>query len=387
MLGRAVLLALTVAAVAMPAARADTPAPACPGLTATADTFATVGPGGLYWLENMGFDGRGGMWVSELFLNKLQRFDAAAQQGPAVTIAAPGASLLRPDGRMYAVFGDSTTGALPGSSAGLMTFDPAADAPVAEPFAAGMTMANGAALDPDGNVYVANSIATGVVKFRPDGSEDATFRTAAPVESGDGVAVIGDTLYVTQLTPPDSPITTIPLASPEQYTTFTQLSPGGVPLLLDDLDIGPDGQLYVASNRGQILRVNPDDGSACIVYSGAAPLNSVRFAKAFPPYGRTDLFTTSELGTITHVKLSGPAVAKPPITLRVRPNRVTRGKRARLRFLITSPAPCREGVHIAGATTGADGRATVRRKLRHARTFTARKPGCVRTTVRVRVRR
>lgn len=385
MLRRLAAVAALLAAVVAPSARADVPEASCAGITATGDTFASPGLASGSWLENMGFDGHGGMWVSELFANQLVHFDASGTAGRSLGVASPGASLPRPDGRMFALFGDSTTGVLAPGAAGAVTFDPSADPPVSTPFAGGFNMANGAALDDKGNLYIADSTGSGVIKIAPDGTEDKAFRAAAPIPSGDGLAIIGNTLYVTELLSGDSAIDAVPLGNPAAYKELTSLSPDRPTLLLDDLDVGPDAQLYVASNLGQIIRVNPQGGAACIVYSDAAPFNSVRFAKAFPPFGPRDFFVTSELGTITHVKLSGPGLKRPAITLQARPDRVRRGRLRALRFRVTSPAPCRQGVRVAGVASDARGHVDIRRRLHRTRVFVARKPGCLPGRVSIRV--
>jgi hypothetical protein len=82
------------------------------------------------------------------------------------------------------------------------------------------------------------------------------------------------------------------------------------------------------------------------------------------------------------------------LTLRVSPTRVRAGRRAALRVRVTSKtAGCASGASVrlgrARATTGADGRAILRKKLSTPRVVTVRaaKPGCGRATASVRVMR
>lgn len=366
------LLVLLLTGIA-PAAAAP-PSASCPGATATTDTFATAGPGGLYWLENMGFDGRGGMWVSELALNRVVRYDAQGKPGAAVAVRNPGATILGSDGRMYAMFGDGLTG-----DAGVVRFDPTAAAPAATPFAGGLEMANGAAFDAAGNLYVADTINGLVAKVGRDGAVEADW-LAAP--GADGIVRIGDTLYVTEFSDPRSTILAVPVADPRRAAPAAQLSDDMAGAkFLDDLDVGPDGRLYVASNRGELIRVDPADGSACILVAGLPMVDSVRFAKAFAPFGDRDLFMTSQTGVIIHARISetgAAVVAKPRIRLRVRPRHVHAGRRVRLRVRVTSSAPCRAGVRIRGVTTGPRGRARVRLRFAHRgrHVIVARKAGC-----------
>jgi hypothetical protein len=81
-----------------------------------------------------------------------------------------------------------------------------------------------------------------------------------------------------------------------------------VPKLLDELTVGADGRLWVAAGIGQLLRLDPTTGAACVLYSGPL-LSSARFALGFPPFvDPSDLFLTSESGEIIHLQLT-PAAA------------------------------------------------------------------------------
>lgn len=382
-------------------AGAAAPASACAGIGAAGGIFTTVGPPALFWLENAGFDRRGGMWISELVLNKLVRFDAQGNAGVGIPVASPGASLLGPDGLMYALYGNSPAGGLAPGAAGVVRFDPGAANPVVETFATGLQMANGAAFDAAGNLYVGETTKTGLTKIRPDGTVDAAFAAATPIAGADGVAIIGDTLYATIFTDVKSSIVRVPLDDPAAYTVLTSLSPNGVPKLLDDLAVGPDGALYVAAGSGEVLRVDPASGAACVAYQAPFPIDSVRFAEGFPPYenGR-DAFLTSETGAIVHVRFTFPAAAtvdpapvvRPAMRLTVSPGRVRRARTVNLRVTVrSSSVACRSGVRVRVGTrsvrTDKRGRATLRVRFgaTGTRTLSATRGGCrlARATVHV----
>ncbi len=386
----AVLLALAGAA---PAAAA--PATTCPGLSAKVDTFARYGPPLSGWVENMGFDGRGGMWLST-FDGRMVRLDAQGRPSTSFTIDAPGASLPAPDGKMYVDFGNSMNAA----AAGIQRFDPTAAAPKLEPFATGAAMANGLARDGAGNFYIGDTSAGVVQKVRPDGTLDPGFRVPAP--GADGVVVTGDSVYVAQLSDLPSTITRIPLADPEGAKTLATLGDDGVPKLLDDLDVGPDGALYVTSALGFLYRVDPISGAACTLLAGLAPLTSARFPQAFAPYDarKGDLFLSSEAGQVYHARISGltllpeptPAPA-PAMRLTLRPTALRAHVATTIRATVRSAArSCRAGVTVRlgrrTVRTDAKGRATLRYTpaAAGARTVTAAKPGCARTSARLRVR-
>ena len=338
----------------------------------------------------MGFDGHGGMWVSELELNRLVRFDAHGDPGASLILASPGASGLEADGRMFALYGDSDLGTPP---AGVVTFDPTAATPVATPFVSGFTMANGGAVDAAGNLYVANSLTPGILKFSPTGVLDRAFEQATQITGADGVAIDGRTLYVTQITSASATIVQVPLDDPKAHAVLASLAPLIGP---DDLAIGPDGALYVALAGGQLVRVDRSTGAACTVIDAGVPLTSVRFPTGFPPYSADsgDAFVTSELGEILHVHLSGlkvPPATAARIRVYVSPRRTHLGRHT-ITITTRSDSPTcatlvsvRVGRHRS--RTNANGQTRVR--LRFTRTGTdlivARKTGCQSGCTKLRV--
>ncbi len=405
----AVLLAVVAAALggAVPAVAA-VPA-ACTAVTGKVDVFKNVGAPGAFWLENVGFDGHGGMWISQLMQNKLVRFDAQGNAGIALDVPQPGASLIGPDGLMYALYGVTPLGAVPGTAmAGVMRFDPRSPAPRLERFTDGLQMANGAAFDAAGALYVADTTNPGIIRIRRDGTVDPTFAEATPVSGADGLAVVGGTLLATLFTDTASSIIRVPLGAPATYSTLAQLSPapGDAPKMLDDAAIGPDGALYVAAGSSELFRVDPMTGAACVVATTPTGIDSVRFAVGFPPFDPVrDVFMTTQAGDILHAKLtyatppaapstgSAPATARPQIRLKVTPRRVRRGRTVTLRATVSSVAfACRGDVRVSvgGLTSVTDtrGRARVRLRFRSRglRTVVARKPGCRSARVRIRVR-
>ena len=78
-----------------------------------------------------------------------------------------------------------------------------------------------------------------------------------------------------------------------------------VPKGLDDMTVGPDGQLYVVGfASGELLRVDPVTGQACLVVSGLVTPTAVQFAVAFGSFDpQSDLFVTEATGRIVHVQL------------------------------------------------------------------------------------
>ncbi|WP_146165306.1 MULTISPECIES: SMP-30/gluconolactonase/LRE family protein [Nocardia] len=255
----------------------------------------------LDFAENLGYDAQGNLWVSRVFRNVVQRYDSGGHVTAEVPVDAPGAVRLGPDGALYVVFGDSSAGLLPGAhSSGVVRFDPGADHPAPQVYVSGLGMANGAAFDGAGNLYVADT-AHGVVKVRPGGSVDADW-TARAAESGvNGIVLQGDSLYATLYQSLDGRIVRLPVDAPQAQTTVASVTVGALPLtaLPDDLTVGPDGMLYVATTTGRLVRVDPATGGVCTVADLGVPATSV----AKVPTDDRALLVTMGTGTVLRVVL------------------------------------------------------------------------------------
>ncbi|NKY89038.1 SMP-30/gluconolactonase/LRE family protein [Nocardia veterana] len=232
----------------------------------------------LDFAENLGFDAHGNLWVSRVFRNVVQRYDSAGRVTAEVAIDAPGAIRLGPDGALYVVYGDSSAGLLQGAhGSGIVRFDPDADGPVPQPFVTGLGMANGAAFDDAGDLYVADT-AHGVVRVRRDGSIDPEWTGGATADGANGIAYHGDSIYVTLYRSATGRIVRIPLGAPRAQTTIAEVTLGALPLtaLPDDLTVGSDGMLYDATTTGRVVRIDPaGGGEICTVADLGVPVTSV----------------------------------------------------------------------------------------------------------------
>ncbi|GAB2539954.1 SMP-30/gluconolactonase/LRE family protein [Nocardia heshunensis] len=283
----AAFLALTAVGAAAPA-HAD-PVP-CGTVTTT--TLATATVPFYDWAENLGYDADGNLWVSRLYRNEVQRYNTAGQVTATVPVASPGAIRLGPDHQLYVVYGDNSMNLLPGPhDAGVVRFDPTAPAPIPEVFVNGLTMPNGAAFDPAGNLYIADT-GTGILRVRPDATIDNDWSAQSKLFGLNGITIAGDSLYTTLYLNTRGQILRIPIDAPADRTVATDLN------LPDDLAAGTDGHLYIATTAGDLVRVDPRTHSTCTLLT-TGPLSAV----VPTPGSDRDLMVTTGSGDILRVHL------------------------------------------------------------------------------------
>lgn len=172
--------------------------------------------------------------------------------------------------------------------------------------ATGLAGANGMAVDAAGNIYVSSE--AGDVIYKLPAGDPASWSVWAEVYGPNGLAIddAAGVLYVAQTTDGRSPIAVIDLATAEVGTLgaysfgFAQLdlfdpvplarvvppsdpSSPALPKGMDDLTLGPDGQLYATAwVTGEVLRIDPSGARpACAVATGLEQPSSVRVARGF----------------------------------------------------------------------------------------------------------
>ncbi|WP_278263291.1 SMP-30/gluconolactonase/LRE family protein [Nocardia sp. AG03] len=252
----------------------------------------------LDWSENFGIDGAGNLWVARVMRGEVQRYDGDGRLTATVAVPSPGAVRLGPDGLLYVVTGNSPLA----GAGGIVRFDPAAADPAPTSFATGFAHPNGAAFDDAGNLYVTAS--DGVHRLRRDGSEDMDWWSEVAVEGPNGIAVSGDSVYVTANFVADSGpvgrVLRLSRTNPADSTTIADLtSIGSLPDFVDDLVIR-DGDLYVTTLAGHLVRVDPVTGTACNVLS-TQPLTAV----VADPDDPSALLAGSEEGTVLRIRPQG----------------------------------------------------------------------------------
>lgn len=281
LLGAPTAASLVPVPVVSHAACADAPAPA---LFAQWDTQ----------LENLAFDGSGYLYLSDLGGDRVLR---ATPDGAIEVVAhVPGmhGMAFGPDGRLY-------VGGTVDGGPGVLRFT-SLDPPAIEPVASGLVAANGMAFDAGGNLFVSNP---GLGSGAPYLARlPAAQMSAWSAWSGDygvnGLAhdATSGRIYAAVTADQSSPILSLSTTDPSDVRVVAQLTlgaatlqpgvhaPSGQPALvpkgLDDLTLAPDGMLYAAAHvSGELMRVDPATGEACVLASGLGEPTSVRVAQGF----------------------------------------------------------------------------------------------------------
>ena len=357
---------------------------------------------GLGSLENLEFDGTGGLLLSASGPGAIERLTPDGNVTTLVPdVNAPGGQ--RVVGRvLYFNTGDGAASGLMGTPDGtLERFD--LDTHQRSTVASGLTMPNGLAILPNGDFVVSRDIGsgTGITRIpHDDPGHPQTNWVRLDDQNGMAVDPTGTFLYAVQTFTADSAVYRIRISDPSDkkvVATLADTSPKG----LDDMTIDAHGILYVAANlSGEAIRVDPATGQHCVIAGGMQNTSSLKFGRG-PGWDAKHLYVTGFDGVVRELTPPGPgtngadqggAGKKPLLRLAVRPRGATAGRRVRFRFRTSAAGKPVSGVRIRlggrSAHTNRRGRAALKLRFRHAgrRTARATKPGYrpARRTVLVR---
>jgi hypothetical protein len=262
---------------------------------------------GLGTLENLSFDGVGGLLLSQgspTGKGAILRLTAAGARSTVVpAVTGPGGHVI--DGRtLYFTTGNSIIEGFLGLFGRAVGTISAVDLDTGQTrvVADRLVMPNGMIRLPDGSFLVSRDVgAPGrTTRVYPDGSREVF---APKVTSTNGMAYDADAgvVYIASTFNPATTISAVDLDHPNASPRVIRL-PGPGPLnAADDLTLGADGYLYVALNlAGQVVRVDPDTGASCIVARGIPLASSLRFGSG-PGWDAGSLYVTSFRGTVTRL--------------------------------------------------------------------------------------
>ncbi|UYP20513.1 hypothetical protein OED52_08325 [Rhodococcus sp. Z13] len=257
---------------------------------------------GLGVLENLAFDGRGGLLVSDTSFVGPGALRRVAPDGTVTTVlpevTGPGGIVV--DGStVYLNVGNTTVSGLAGIPDGTIdVLD--LDTGDRRTVATGLVMPNGLGLLPDGSLLASRDIGqVGLTHVPADGSGPRVIRT--DLGSVNGIAVTGDTVYTVTTFEAVNRLHVLDARDLEGPVRSIDLPGPGLLSMPDDLAIGPDGALYIALNLGgAVLRVDPRTGESCRIAEGIPLMSSLAFG-AGPGWDPNTLYTTGFDGTVRAV--------------------------------------------------------------------------------------
>lgn len=320
-------------------------------------------------LESVLVDSKGRLFWTDSSANALMVIEKPGATPRAVaTVDNPGGLLEDRDGTIIAGSGNGFQEGAVGNVMGiakLLRIDPRTGG--ASVYAEGLSMANGLAWGPSGEIYASDDVSTGIDKV-VDGKVQPRW---AQVISSNGLAVdaAGRYLYAAQTFQPPA-VQRVTIARPEEVVQFGAGAPEDLVAGLDGMTIDQLDRLFVTANGGgQVWRFDVD-GTPCALARGLLLPSAVAL-------GGTSAYVVTFSGVLAELENVRPrphgprtvsAEAAPQrVRATLRPRAIRAGRRARLRIQLT-PAVSDAGLRIAGrrVRTDARGRATVRLRVRRA---------------------
>ena len=245
------------------------------------------------WLENLGFDGRGGLTISALLQGRLLRLSPNGRLKTLVaSVNAPGGQ-VRSGRWLYFNTGDSTP-VLPNGTIDRLDLRTGKR----KTWARGLTMPNGLILLPNGDAVVSRDLGTGtgLTRVRARDPRHPQFNWAK-LDDTNGLAVdpSGRWLYVDRTLSPDGEVDRIRIAHPKTIERVGRLGAGVAP---DDMTIDRKGILYIAGfSAGSIYRLDPKTLRSCAIATGLTQPTSVRFGGS--GWNRRALYATDAGGHLS----------------------------------------------------------------------------------------
>jgi sugar lactone lactonase YvrE len=251
-------------------------------------------------LESVIADERGGLLYTDTSADALMRLDGpgAVPEQVAGGIDQPGGLLPEPGGTVLVGQGDGFVNGAFGNVIGLanlLRVNPATGA--VSTFATGLSMANGLARGPGGEIYASDDAGTAIDRV----AGGQVQRGWSSVISSNGLAVDseGEHLFAAQTFQPAA-IQRIDLSNPGNVVPYLTAAPADIAAGLDGITIDQDDRLFVAANGGgQVWRVNTD-GSYCALATGLLLPSAVAFGSSSNATGfaATSLFAVTFSGSV-----------------------------------------------------------------------------------------
>lgn len=251
-------------------------------------------------LENLAFDGRGAMLLSDSSMTApgaVRTLDAAGARGTLVDgVAGPGGLAVAGDD-VYFTTGNSAVSGLLNIADGTVEVVNLGTRE-RRTLAGGLVMPNGLARLGNGDLLTTHNLGMPGLTRIPADRPGSPERVRSDLGTLDGVATDGERVYLTTSFDPVSELKILS-ASDLRGPVRTIPLPGFGPLnVADDLTVGPDGAVYLSYNvAGKVLRVDPATGTSCEIASGLMLTSAVKFG-AGPGWDNRALYAAGFDGTV-----------------------------------------------------------------------------------------
>lgn len=278
---------------------------AATALAPTADASSSCTPwsvstvaSGFGMLENLEFDGRGSMIVSEtspVGLGALRTVAPNGDRGTLVSdVESPG-GLVRDGNTLYFTTGNSAAAGLLDTRTGTVdTIDLGTG--VRSTYASGLAMPNGLARSETGDLFTTRNLGTlsGLTRVAVDGSV-TTVRT--DLGSANGIRIGEGKIYVANTFDLETTLTVLDETDPSGPSARIRIDGVGPLAMSDDLTVGDDGTVYLAQNlAGRVVSIDPESGASCVIATGLPLTSSVAFGGV--GFDETALYANSFDGTV-----------------------------------------------------------------------------------------
>lgn len=251
-------------------------------------------------LENLAFDDAGSMFLSEtspVGPGRIQRLTPDGGRSVAVeNVASPGGLVVDGDTLYFATGNGTAAGLFDLHDGTIDAFD--LQSGTRSSYAGGLVMPNGLAKSASGDFFTTRNLGatTGLTRVPHDAPQaPAVVRT--DLGTANGIAVDGDTLYVSNTFEPALVISVLDARDPGGPSRTIGVDGFGPFTASDDMTVGPDGMIYLAQNlAGRVLRIDPRSGSSCVISTSVPLASSVEFGGA--GWNTNALYVTSFAGSV-----------------------------------------------------------------------------------------
>ncbi|PTR40510.1 SMP-30/gluconolaconase/LRE-like protein [Rhodococcus sp. OK611] len=295
-----------------PASSAPAPAAATttPSVTTTTAAAQSCTPwtasevaSGFGMLENLAFDGRGKMLLSEGTLfgdGAIRTLSPGGKTGTLVSdFTGPGGIVVSGDNILFTTGNNAMAGLSNSKNGTVESLD--LDTGEQTTVAKGLTMPNGLAKLANGDLLVTRNLGSDQGLTRIPAAQPGTpasVRTDLGSANGLAVSADGATVYVGNTFDSNTEIRELNATDLKGAVHTMKVAGSGSSNAGDDLTVGADGNIYMALNgAGKVVRLDPTTGSTCEIGSDLPLTSSVRFGSG-PGWDPAALYTTSFDGSV-----------------------------------------------------------------------------------------